>query len=350
MSSSSSIITPPLLNESLQLQQQSLVLYSNASAGTVMPFHINASTCRNSTVVNTTLKSYESAVNTFLQFVSAYNLIAVNYHEVDVYLSQYIESLYANNTVNGKQIAANTIYGVIHRCPQLKLELPLSRQSLKGYQKLKPSKSHLPFTYFVCIAVSATMSRNGNIHHAVALLLMFHCYLRINEMFDLLISDIALPDQNRFGSSIILSSLRIAKSKTGVNQSVSITDIHIQKLLEFIIGNRSRDEKLFSFSSLSVFTSVLHKSLLLLGLPLKMFVPHSCRHGGATYDHINGKNIEDIMLRGRWKSNSSARNYIQSLKALILTTNIPDNIHIMGKSCVQDLYNNILNLFTLSQS
>ena len=319
---------------------------SSSIVASTMPLH-TTSILRSSTVLSTTLNDYELAVNSFLHFCSNHLLTGTTSNEIDSYLSYYMESLYKNNISNGKQIAANALYGIILRYPQYKLLFPLSRQSLKGFQKLVISVSHTPLTYYTCVAMAAVMSKSGYIYHGIALLLMFHCYLRINEMISLLISDIALPEQNRFGSNnIILSALRVGKAKTGRNQTVSIIDSHIHILLQSIIGNRSPNEKLFPFSS-SAFTRIFHKSLSVLNIS-DMFVPHSCRHGGATYDHINGMSIEQIMLRGRWKSNSSARTYIQSLRAVVLSVHIPNHIHIMGESCAKDLSNNILNL-ALSQ-
>jgi integrase len=312
---------------------------------TTMPLHIS-SILRSSIVVPSTLDVYESAVNSFLQFCSYHLLSGQTSHEVDTYLSQYMESLYQNSIPNGRQHAAKTLFGIIRRCPQYKLSFSLSRQSLKGYQKLIQSVSHIPLTYYTCVAMAAVMAKSGYIHRAIALLLMFHCYLRVGEMESLLISDIALPEQNRFGSNTILSALRIGKAKTGRNQTVSITDTHIHILLQSIINNRSPTEKLFPFSA-SAFTRTFHQSLSTLGLS-NMFVPHSCRHGGATHDHIHGMNIEQIMLRGRWKSNESARTYIQSLRAVMLTVDIPIHIHTMGEACAKDLSTNLFNL-ALSQ-
>jgi integrase len=317
----------------------SLVLASS------MSLHIS-SLLRSSTVVPATLDDYESAVNAFLQFCSNHLLTGTTSQEVDFYLSQYMESLYQNSIPNGKQYAANALHGIIRRCPQYKLSFPNSRQALKGFQRLVTSVSYLPITYYTCVAMAAVMTKSGLLHHAIALLLMFHCYLRIGEMEALLISDVALPEQGKFGSSNILSALRIAKAKTGKNQTVSITDSHVHILLQSIMNNRATTEKLFYFSA-SAFTRKFRKSLDTLGLS-NMFVPHSCRHGGATHDHIHGMSIEQIMLRGRWKSNASARTYIQSLPAVMLTSHIPVHIHTMGKSCAKDLSNNLFNL-ALSQ-
>lgn len=313
-----------------------------------MPLHTISDTLRESTVAPSTLDSYEIGVNAFLHFCSAHKLIGSSVQEIDYYLNRYMESLYQNKIPNGKQIAADTLFGIIRRYPHTKLSFPLSRQSLKGFQKLIPSISHTPLTYYTCIAMASVLSKSGYLDRAVALLLMFHCYLRISEMINLYISDIALPTENRFGSNNIISELRIAKAKTGRNQSVSITDSHIHILLQTIIGNRLPTERLFLFSQ-SVFSRSFHSSIRVLGISENIFVPHSCRHGGATYDHIKGMSIEQILLRGRWKSNDSARTYIQSLRAVTLTTVIPQHVHTMGEAFSNNLSEHILNLYALSQ-
>jgi hypothetical protein len=48
------------------------------------------------------------------------------------------------------------------------------------------------------------------------------------------------------------------------------------------------------------------------------YVPHSCRHGGATALYMAGVPIETILHRGRWASTKSARYYVQSGEALLL--------------------------------
>jgi integrase len=301
------------------------------------------STLRSSYVVTSTLKRYESAVDSFLAFCAHHSLADCSPSEVDTNLSHYMESLYHNDIAGGKQKAADTLFGIIRRCPQMKLLFPLSRQALKGFQTLVPSISHKPMTYHICVAVAAVMAKSGYRDRAIALLLMFHCYLRISEMDILLISDVALPGDNKFGTNTIYSALRIAQAKTGKNQTVTINDPHIHTLLQVVINNRPISEKLFSFSS-SAFVRTFDASTAALGLTSFHLVPHSCRHGGATYDHINGLSIEQIMLRGRWKSNESARTYIQSLRALVLTIDIPAHVHTMGKSCAVDLSTNLLAL------
>ena len=59
-------------------------------------------------------------------------------------------------------------------------------------------------------------------------------------------------------------------------------------------------------------------------------MPHSLRHGGATYDFLRGMSIEQIMFRGRWVSMESARRYVQTCKALLIRQRVPQHLHDVG--------------------
>jgi hypothetical protein len=60
-----------------------------------------------------------------------------------------------------------------------------------------------------------------------------------------------------------------------------------------------------------------------LGVGHIPYVPHSLRHGGATFDYLRGRTVEQIMFRGRWVAMESARRYIQTSRALLIMLHIP---------------------------
>jgi hypothetical protein len=73
-----------------------------------------------------------------------------------------------------------------------------------------------------------------------------------------------------------------------------------------------------------------------LGLDIP-YVPHSLRHGGATFDFMNGHSITDIMARGRWAATKSALRYIQEGRQLLMMNSIPPWIHSFGLMVSQQL-------------
>jgi hypothetical protein len=69
------------------------------------------------------------------------------------------------------------------------------------------------------------------------------------------------------------------------------------------------------------------------------YVPHSCRHGGATrlYQR-NPLSIEAIKLRGRWKSTESAKRYIQQGVVLLSTVAVPAVVARLGAAFSDNLW------------
>ena len=67
------------------------------------------------------------------------------------------------------------------------------------------------------------------------------------------------------------------------------------------------------------------------------YVVHSLRHGGATHLHfVDAVTIEDIKLRGRWKSLESAAHYIQSGRARELEMVVPQVVYDAGARAIAD--------------
>jgi integrase len=75
-------------------------------------------------------------------------------------------------------------------------------------------------------------------------------------------------------------------------------------------------EKVFPFSY-SAFRRMFRAAVTQLGFSLKNFRTHSLRRGGATAMLYYNKNLEAIVLQGRWASLASARVYLRLGQALM---------------------------------
>ena len=140
-----------------------------------------------------------------------------------------------------------------------------------------------------------------------------------------------MPNDPRMGSSHTGMIVRLAKAKTGLNQSVSLESEQVQVLLYAYLRAhpfRARD-RIFPFSPAS-FRMLIRRVARTLGLHGIPYVPHSFRHGGATHAFQRGARIEDIMYRGRWVSLESARRYIQTARALLIMLDIPSSLNQTG--------------------
>ena len=56
------------------------------------------------------------------------------------------------------------------------------------------------------------------------------------------------------------------------------------------------------------------------------FVWHSFRHGGASRAFLAGREMSEIIVRGRWAAESSARHYVQAGRQMLLVLALPPSI------------------------
>ena len=260
-------------------------------------------------------------------------------------LREYICRLFYRHGARNRQLAVNTVYGLYMLQPELRGKLSGSEQLLAGWKRQLPSVSHRPVTWPITIAVARTMAANGCSDCAVATLVAFDGLLRVGELVAMAVADVSLPGDSRRGSSSrttfrsaswslqpssrrssTSAFIRLAVTKTGANQTAEISNPDIVALLERYMATRPPDSRLFPFPTAcptDCFRAVLRSACHALDLSDLGFTPHSLRHGGATHAHVHmGLSIEHVLHRGRWRSNSSARTYLQSGTAALITTQL----------------------------
>lgn len=268
-----------------------------------------------------TVNKYRAAVSRFLQWCTAAQHTADTFEDLDDLLTDYFHDLYELNDGRGKQTARDTLYGVEMLMPRAKGKLLVAQRVANRWAKLKPAESYPPLTWELTVVVAIQMLRNGYHRYAVATLLAFDCLLRVGELCALRASDIADAGDARMGAQYRQTLVAIRQAKTGRNQSVAVTRDEVKALLRPILDDTKSGALLFPGGSAGyrrVFKSVCAD----LGLSAK-YVPHSLRHGGATFLHLSGVPLESILIRGRWASHKSARTYIQSSRAMLMSMRAP---------------------------
>jgi len=271
-------------------------------------------------VTPVTRTTYRRHYDDFMQYCRRHRLdvrrfTPANY---DTALLKYITYLYHTRQSRGR--AATTISALTFYLPELENHLPYSIRIMKGWIRVQPSQSHAPLTWPITVLIAATMAQSGYHGMALATLVAFDCYLRINEYVDILLDDITL---NNHGFVFI----RIRRSKTGDNQSVTVSNSHVNALLRRWADRRrltaSPQASLFDIPSANHYRILFHKTVTSLGLSDCHYVPHSLRHGGATHSYAEHVPIKDIAQRGRWKSFRTVQRYVQAALAIRLDAVIP---------------------------
>ena len=137
-----------------------------------------------------------------------------------------------------------------------------------------------------------------------ALALLCHAgMLRVGEALSLMAGDVILD-----ANSKIIILLHV--TKRGTQEQVVVVCPHLHALLSSLVRRRLLDDSLFGLSYYRV-SKLLKAAALTLGLESFEFSTHSWRRGGASEAMAAGAPVEDICVRGRWASLSSARLYIR---------------------------------------
>ena len=268
-----------------------------------------------------------------------------DFADLDVLLEEYLRLHWLGKHGHGKGFAANTVNGVIKLLPEAKGFLPRARAALKGFEKLQPKVSYPPLSRSVAVALSVKLALDGHYRAGLGTLVAFTCLLRVSELVGLRREDVADHRSDpRVDSDTRLMTLRLRTTKTGLNQRVVVEDQTVADLLADAARRTRAGGLVFPFTT-AQYRSLFKAACAALGLSA-LYVPHSLRHGGATWLCARGYSVEEVMRRGRWASTRSARIYIQSGEAALLATQVPPFVAAAGRAFAPILS----AIFALSQS
>lgn len=302
---------------------------------------------RDAALARSTLGYYQKAVSHFLNWYKVGKPLLPTIRCSDD--ADYVVSLYISDVhqVGGsRQQVMNARYGLRHYLPRKFTVLPYSDRMIKGWSRLTPSNSRLPLPWSVVVNMAGMLASEGMLRVAVGVLLAFECYLRINELLHLRVSDIFLPGDvsNALHGVSDQGSLRLRFTKTGRDKYVTIRSKEIMQLLKHVRRGLGPDDSLCGVKE-SMFRSLFKKVLDALDLKHLNFTPHSLRHGGATHDSLQDCSVDYIMERGRWAPNSpSAVRYMQSGRAIMSSTHIPLHISQTYDVLCKDLVRTLVRL------
>jgi hypothetical protein len=140
--------------------------------------------------------------------------------------------------------------------------------------------------------------------------------------------DVALGDDVRLGAGRPdRLYLRLGSTKTG--DGVEVLHADVKQLVLLSVDCVKPRTKLFPFTA-DHYRRVFHRVCDDLKLASD-YVPHSLRHGGATYGFLCDMPLADIILRGRWKSTGTGTHYIQSFKQVMMQRTIPPLVATAAK-------------------
>ena len=228
--------------------------------------------------------------------------------------------------------ASHALHAATFHRLDLKTRLFTARQCLKGWASVKQTNSHAPLTWELTLVIACTIARSGHHAAAVAMLVGFDCYLRVGELLRLRRRDIVMPNDARMGSADRSMAVCLGQTKTGRNQDVPLQNPDIMAVLCLWMRSLppSHGNPLVFDLSAAKLRRLMHEACISLGVR-GHYVPHSLRHGGATFDFLRTRDIDHVQFRGRWKSMETARNYVQTARALLAAQQVPQRLNDLGQ-------------------
>ena len=296
------------------------------------------------------MKSYNRSLSSFLSYtrLSPQQFLSEPALSLDRRLAVYIQHSY--DTSSPYTYAAHALHAVIFHRPDVKAFMFVSRQCIKGWERVKKSMSYPPLTWELTVAIACNMAQRGLHGPAVATLVAFDCYLRVGELTRIRLRDVVLPNDPRMGKAHSAMAVCLAQTKTGKNQSVALDRQSVCDVLKAWIHRCSHSAGggnpfIFAFSP-DYFRRAPHQSCSELGLSHCHYVPHSLRHGGASADFLIHGSIERVQFRGRWKQMESLRTYVQSARALLAAQDVPSALNELGMQLSDSLADVISHFLT----
>ena len=211
--------------------------------------------------------------------------------------------------------------------------LRLVRRCLRGWDRLVPSKPAAPMPRDLARASASMAALLGKPGSGLAMLVAHDTWLRIGECSGLRVRDVV--DSREHADPVMRGvSVFIPEAKTGRRQAVRVDDADIAVLLiawrDAVAARFGPDGKLFPSAAR------LRADLAATLVPFRVearglhFTFHSFRHGGASRAYLAGWDMADILLRGRWKVESSGKHYIQAGRQLLLGLDLPQEVTVLA--------------------
>lgn len=215
-----------------------------------------------------------------------HNPTATSFVELDISLADFGTYLYdLNPRLVSLQHFRSALFGTIFFLPELKSHLGRSRQLEKGWDRSVPS-IHMAAvaTPYHCPRSMFLFASQHRYRESLALMLVFHGFLRANEICKLQKNDICFPsDFCHADFHNARAGCVVRHAKIGRNQFIHLSDLTLlRRLLCFSNSLPSSSTSLFSISYASL-TMSFNEVFQFFHLGRLGYTLHSLRHGGATF-------------------------------------------------------------------
>ena len=250
-----------------------------------------------------TLDKYHHHFNRFFDWSSANEFDLSTSTDIDAAAAQYIEALWSDGF--GRAEASYLLAAIQYMLPTLKHSLPLSWRLVKAWSKHELPTRAVPLDPATALSFAGLFWCWKEFRLAAGIVVAFDLFLRTGELFLLRRSDIEF-----FGNS---ASIQLSDTKSSHHQFHSqrllAWDTICVQALRLLCQGLAPGDKLIPQSAVK-FRSLWHRAVPFFELTDWYIQPYSLRRGGATSAFRRGTSFEQLLLRGRWTHQRTARIYL----------------------------------------
>lgn len=260
-----------------------------------------------------TVRAYRKALQGFFDYLQDTDeTIPQTYRQLDFQLSVYIEHLWLDD--HPITYAGHVMSGLRRFLPEARWKVPRSRQFFTNWQSVHVSRQAPPLPAEVAMAFAGLAVATQQVPLACVFLVGYLALLRTGEMAHLHPAKLALdPTEGR-----ILIALPSTKTSKQREETVCVDDARLTQLVS--VALRQLQGQPFWPHSLRSFRSTFAQFISFFELEDYGFTPHSIRRGGASHAFAEGVTFDELLIRGRWQSNRTARLYLDTGRAALIQT------------------------------
>eukprot|EP00438_Fugacium_kawagutii_P016600 Skav236386 [mRNA] locus=scaffold29:74303:80602:- [translate_table: standard] len=250
-----------------------------------------------------TLQKYHSHFNKFHDWASANELPLVSEFDIDAAASEYLEALWADGY--GRAEGSYMLAAIQYMVPTLRHNLPLAWRLMKTWSKHELPTRAVPLDAAATLAFAGLFCVWDEPRLAAGILIAFDFFLRTGELFTLRRSQVEF-----FAGG---ASLQLLQTKSSTHQ------LHSERLLawdrvavvalRFLCQGLQPNDRLIPASA-QRFRTLWHRAISFLKLDDFYIQPYSLRRGGATSAFRQGAQFDQLLVRGRWTAQRTARIYL----------------------------------------
>ena len=249
-----------------------------------------------------TEQRYQSAIGHVMPFLEN----ATHMNQLDEIVEEWIEREWHRGTPLG--LIGDCLCGLHFFWPQAKGWLRGAWKLFRNWRRLEIPQRDPPLPRFVVLGLLGYFLDINEPEMAFLLALGFHTFLRTGEILKLQVRDVSLTPQR--------GAVAIRRSKTGIrfniDESVAILDCNLYRFWElcFLARALTPSDPIWPHSA-AAFRKLFYQGLDLFHLQGLQFQCYSIRRGGATASFATSQDLNQILLRGRWRALAVARLYLE---------------------------------------